>query len=332
VEPFDPTGPGSDVGAGHRETGEERPAAVRKRDLLRALMHDRVTLLAVTYLALLAFASLFAPFVAPYDPLAQNLGARVLPPLSPGVDGGFPHLLGTDELGRDLLSRLLHGGRVSVSVGLLGAVVSGSVGISLGLVAGYYRGKLDDLIMRAVDAMMALPTLVIALFILFLLGGGFVNLVLVLALTRWMIFARVTRGMALSHRESTFVAAARAVGSRDRRIITRHLLPNMASPLGVLFTLEVAVLILGEASLSFLGFGIQPPASSWGLMIGRGRDYLSSAWWLVTFPGLAIFLTTLSLNLVANWVRTISDPVQRWRWLRPRVPSSISEDPSEGRP
>lgn len=302
----------------------DRPARVAGRDVFRALLHDKVTLLAVVYLVVLAFAAVFSGFVAPFDPLEQNLANRVLPPLSPGPDGGFPHLLGTDELGRDLLSRLIFGGRVSVAVGLLGAVVSGTIGIGLGLIAGYFRGRVDGIVMRLADAMMSLPTLVLALFILFLLGGGFLNLVLVLALTRWMIFARVTRGMALSLRESAFVSAAQAVGSSHRKIILRHLLPNMASPLAVLFTLEVAVLILGEASLSFLGFGIQPPESSWGLMIGRGRNYLSSAWWIVTFPGLAILLTTLSLNLVATWTRTITDPIQRWRWLRPRSRASVA--------
>lgn len=301
-----------------------RPARVTGRDVFRALLHDKVTLLAVVYLVVLAFAAMFSGFVAPFDPLEQNLANRVLPPLSPGDDGGFPHLLGTDELGRDLLSRLVFGGRVSVAVGLLGAVVSGTIGISLGLMAGYFRGRVDGIVMRLADAMMSLPTLVLALFILFLLGGGFFNLVLVLALTRWMIFARVTRGMALSLRESAFVSAAHAVGSPHRKIILRHLLPNIASPLAVLFTLEVAVLILGEASLSFLGFGIQPPESSWGLMIGRGRNYLSSAWWIVTFPGLAILLTTLSLNLVATWARTITDPIQRWRWLQPRSQASVA--------
>lgn len=299
----------------------DRPARVGRRDVLRALLHDKVTLVAVMYLVVLAFAAMFSGFVAPYDPLEQNLANRVLPPLSAAPDGGFSHILGTDELGRDMLSRLVFGGRVSVAVGLLGAVVSGTVGITLGLLAGYFRGRVDGVVMRLADAMMSLPTLVLALFILFLLGGGFFNLVIVLALTRWMIFARVTRGMTLSLRESTFVSAAHAVGSPHHKIILRHLLPNMASPLAVLFTLEVAVLILGEASLSFLGFGIQPPESSWGLMIGRGRNYLSSAWWIVTFPGLAILLTTLSLNLVATWARTITDPIQRWRWLRPRYRS-----------
>jgi peptide/nickel transport system permease protein len=254
--------------------------------------------------------------LAPYDPLRQQLAMRNQPPLTPALnEGGFPHILGTDELGRDLFTRLIYGGQVSIAVGLIGAIIACVVGTGLGLLAGYYRGRVDNIVMRTVDAMAALPTLLIALFFLFVVGGGFWNLVIVLAVVRWRIFARVSRSMALSMREEAFVQAARAIGGTDSRIIFRHLLPNMMSPLLVLFTLEVAVLILAEAALSFLGFGIQPPDSSWGLMIARGREYLRSAWWLVTIPGLAIFATTLGLNLLAAWARAVTDPVQRWRWL-----------------
>ncbi|WP_439578560.1 ABC transporter permease [Elioraea sp.] len=290
-------------------------AVPRRSRYLRALLRDPLTLIAVLFLVALGLSALFAELVAPYDPIRQQLAMRNRPPLTPGLRGGVMHLLGTDELGRDLLSRLIFGGRVSLAVGLIGAAAAGVFGTALGLLAGYYRGRVDDVVMRLVDVMAALPTLLIALFFLFIIGGGFWNLVLVLAVVRWRIFARVARSMALSLREQTFILATRAVGATDGRIILRHLLPNMASPLIVLFTLEVAVLILAEAALSFLGFGIQPPASSWGLMIARGREYLTTAWWLVTLPGLAIFLTTLSLNLVAAWVRAVTDPVQRWRWL-----------------
>lgn len=286
------------------------------RRYARALMRDPSALLAVMFLAVVVIGSLLSDLVSPHDPMRQVLQLRNRPPLTPSVvPGGFPHLLGTDELGRDMLSRLIYGGQVSVAVGLIGASVAAVFGITVGVVAGFYRGWVDAFLMRAVDTMAALPTLLIALFILFVMGGGFWNLVLVLALVRWPIFARVSRGLTLSLRGSTFIQASRVVGATDVRILTRHLLPNMASPLMVLFTLEVAVLILAEAALSFLGFGIQPPGSSWGLMIARGREYITSAWWLVTMPGLAIFLTTLSLNLVAAWVRAVTDPVQRWRWL-----------------
>lgn len=292
-----------------------RAERIHARHYLRALAGEPVTLTAFVVLAVIVVAAAGADWLAPYDPLEMRLGRRNLPPLAPAPGGGFPHLFGTDELGRDFLSRLMHGGRISVLVGVLGALASGMIGITLGLIAGYYRGWVDDLIMRAVDTMLAVPTLLIALFVLFLAGGGIANLIIVLALVRWMIFCRVTRGMVLSLREQVYVTAARAVGCTDGRIMFRHLLPNMLSPLVVLFTLEVAILILAEAALSFLGFGVQPPDSSWGLMISRGREYLRTAWWLVTIPGLAIFCTTLSLNLIATWVRSVTDPVQRWRWL-----------------
>ncbi|MFN4128738.1 MAG: ABC transporter permease [Paracoccaceae bacterium] len=295
----------------------DRAASTTAGDYLRALMRDKVTAIAALFPLALLIAALGADFLAPRDPEAANLRARFVPPFGRAADGAF-YLLGTDELGRDLLSRLMHGARVSMSIGLLGAVCSGVIGITLGVVAGYYGGWLDDLLMRAVDGMLALPALLIALFILFVVGGGFGNLILIFTLLHWMIFARMARSLTLSYRENTYVTAARAVGASDSRIILTHLLPNMISPLLVLFTLEIAVLILSEASLSFLGFGVQPPQSSWGLMIARGREYISSAWWLVVLPGTAIFLAALSLNLVAAWARAITDPVQRWRWLTPK--------------
>lgn len=284
------------------------------RTIMAGLLRDPVTLFACLFLAFLAIVAVFAPWLVPHDPMAQSLALRNRPPLTPS-ENGFLHLLGTDALGRDLLSRLMMGAQVSVSIGVLGAVVSGSFGVIMGLIAGYYRGWADDLIMRFVDVMLGFPTLLVALFVLFVVGGGYVNLVLVLALTRWMIYARVTRGMTLALREEPFVDGARAVGAGDFRIITRHILPNLLAPLLVLATLEVARLILAESALSFLGFGIQPPASSWGLEVSGGRSYITTAWWLVSFSGAAIFLTALSLNLFATWLRALSDPVQRWRWL-----------------
>ena len=284
------------------------------RSIMAGLLRDKVTLFACVFLTLLGIVALFAPWLVPHDPMAQSLAMRNRPPMTPSANG-IPHLLGTDALGRDLLSRLMMGAQVSVSIGVLGAVVSGSFGVMMGLIAGYYRGWVDDLIMRIVDVMLGFPTLLVALFVLFVVGGGYVNLVLVLALTRWMIYARVTRGMTLSLREEPYVDGARAVGASDFRIITKHILPNLLSPVLVLATLEVARLILAESALSFLGFGIQPPSSSWGLEVSGGRSYIATAWWLVTFSGLVIFLTALSINLLATWLRALSDPVQRWRWL-----------------
>lgn len=308
-----------------QDADHDRAASLTTWAYVSALLRDRVAFVAALFLGLLLIAAAGADLLAPYDPNQANLRARFVPPLGTARDGGF-HLLGTDELGRDLFSRLMHGARVSMSIGLLGAFCSGLVGITLGVLAGFYRGLLEDLLMRAVDGMMALPSLLIALFILFVIGPGFGNLILIFTLLHWMVFARMARSLTLNHQQHTYITAARAIGASDARIILTHLLPNMVSPLIVLFTLEIAVLILSEASLSFLGFGVQAPQSSWGLMIARGREYISSAWWLVVMPGAAIFLTALALNLVAAWARAITDPVQRWRWLTPPRRTSQAED------
>ena len=294
--------------------------ASRLRIYGRALLQEKVTLVAFLFLLLLIVCAVFAPWVAPFDPNDQSLFMRNMPPLTMPEEGGaIPHLLGTDFLGRDELSRLIFGGRISLAVGLASVVVSGSIGTILGLLAGFYRGHVDDVIMRLVDVQMGFPSLLLALFVLYVLGGGVLNVILVLAVTRWMIYARVTRGLVFSYRENVFVEAARATGCTDGRIIFAHLLPNLLSPIIVLATLEVAYMILTEAALSFLGLGIQPPQSSWGLMLSQGRQYVTTAWWLVTFPGLAILVTALSLNLVATWARSATDPAQRWRYFQKQV-------------
>ncbi len=285
---------------------------------LRALTQDKVVLLAAVFVLVVFVAALGADYVTPHDPYAQVLRLRNKPPMTASLaEGAWPHILGTDPLGRDQLSRLIFGARISLSVGLASVVVSGSIGVLLGLLAGYYRKWVDDLIMRVVDLQMGFPSLMLALFVLYALGPGFMNVVIVLALTRWMVYARITRGMMLTLRESLFVEAARSIGASDRRIIFRHMLPNLFSPILVLATLEMATMILTEASLDFLGLGIQPPETSWGLMLAQGKEYLTSAWWLVMFPGLIILICTLGFNLLATWVRAVTDPVQSWRWLGP---------------
>ena len=290
----------------------------RSREIyIRALLHDKLAFAALIFLLILLFCTIFAGVVAPHDPERGGLMLRNKPPMTEAADGGFPHVLGTDALGRDQLSRLLYGARVSLSAGFASVFLSGTFGILLGLAAGFYRGVVDDVIMRFVDLQMGFPSLLMALLVLYVLGGGVWKVVLVLAVTRWMVYARVTRGLVMTYREYVFVEAARATGCSDKRIVFLHLLPNLLSPILVLATLEVGTMILTEASLSFLGLGIRPPQSSWGLMLAQGRGYVTSAWWLVTFPGVLILLTCLSLNLVATWVRAVTDPVTRWRFLAP---------------
>lgn len=259
--------------------------------------------LAVGVLTVIVVAAVFAPWLAPYDPQTQALTARFVPPFGHSRDGAF-YPLGTDTLGRDVLTLLLYGARVSVTVGLATVALSGTIGMTMGLIAGYFGKWPDAVIMRVVDLMLAFPSLLLALLFVFSVGGGFVTVILALALTRWMIFARVSRGLAISVKQEPFIAAATALGCSNMRILLVHVLPSVLAQLLVLATLEVGIAILAEASLSFLGLGVQPPGTSWGLMIAEGRPYLRQAWWVITFPGLLILLTSLSLNWIAAAGRT----------------------------
>lgn len=301
--------------------------AIWRQSLVQAFLSDRVTLASGVFLVVVLVAVIFAPLVSPHKYQEQQIRLRHLAPLSSGtaiikdttardVTEERYYLLGTDHLGRDMVSRLIHGGRISISVGVLGVLVSGSIGIFLGLVAGYYRGTIDDVIMRVVDIFMSIPLLFLALMVLFILGPSFTNIIIVFAVARWMLYCRITRGVVMSLREQTFVEAARAIGCSDQRVIGRHILPNLITPLLTIAALEVPRNILTESALSFLGFGIQPPESSWGLMLASGRQYITSAWWIVVIPGMAIFLTALAFNLFGVWLRAVSDPLQRWRWLK----------------
>ncbi len=254
--------------------------------------------LSVGCLAAIIVAAILAPWIAPYPPEQQSLLARFVPPLGTAKDGSF-HLLGTDTLGRDVLSLVLYGARVSVAVGLATVALSGTIGITLGVLAGYFGRSVDAVIMRVVDLMLAFPSLLLALLFVFSIGGGFVTVVFALALTRWMVFARVARGLALSTKQESFISAARALGCGNLRVLLAHMLPNILPQLLVLATLEIGIAILAEASLSFLGLGVQPPGTSWGLMIAEGRPYMRTAWWVVTIPGLFILATSLSLNWIA---------------------------------
>jgi peptide/nickel transport system permease protein len=278
------------------------------RSVATFFIREAVASIALVFLLLVAIAAIAGTLVAPYDPDAIDLSLRNMPPGTSGALGGIPHFFGTDALGRDLLSRLIVGARVSMAVGILSVFLSGIIGVLLGLIAGYFRGKIDEIIMRLVDLQMSVPSLLIALLILYVFGGSLINVIVVLALMRWMVYARLTRGLMLSLREELFVDAARSIGNGNFRIVFKHMLPNLMAPLMILATLEVATVMLAESSLSFLGLGIQPPDTSWGQILASGREYLNTAWWLVTLPGLAILFTTLSFNILANSLRERTNP------------------------
>ena len=247
--------------------------------------------------------AVFAPALAPGDPIKNSLLDRLTPPT-----WGREHPLGTDTLGRDVASRLLHGARVSLVVGFSAVLLAGVAGVVLGLVSGWYRGWLDDVVMRVGDVQLAFPVLVLAVAVLAVLGASVVNLILVLGVTGWITYARIVRGEVLTLRERDFVAAAKALGADDAWILRRHLLPNVLPPITVVATFSVARTIIAEASLSFLGLGIPAPEPSWGAMLDEGRNYITTGWWLALFPGLAILLLVLGINLVGDWLRDVLDP------------------------
>jgi peptide/nickel transport system permease protein len=261
----------------------------------------------ITVLLLMGSAALAAPQIAPWDPGRQMLTKRLRPPAWQ-ARGLWEHPLGTDHLGRDILSRIVHGGRISLGVGLSAVTLSCLIGVSLGLLAGFYGGRADALIMRVVDVFLAIPYILLAMGVVFALGPSLLNVILVMAVTRWVQFARIVRADVLSIREREFVSGARARGNRSGRLLLRHVLPNALTPIIVVATLELAFMIIYESALSFLGLGVQPPTPTWGWMLADGRNYLATAWWLATLPGLAIMLTVLAVNLLGDWLRDTLDP------------------------
>ncbi len=263
----------------------------------------------------LIVTALFSPQVAPHNPIRERLLDRLLPPAW-DQDGDWHYVLGTDHLGRDLLSRIIFGSRVSLAVGVAAVVVGGALGISLGVTAGFFGGRLDEVIMALADMQLAFPTILLAIAIIAVLGPSFANLVVVIGISGWVTYARIARGQVLSLREKEFVEAIRAQGGNQFRIIIRHILPNILSPLIVVATLDLARTIILESTLSFLGLGIQPPTPSWGGMLSDGREYLLSAWWIATFPGVALMLTALSFNRLGDWIRDLADPRLRRTELR----------------
>ncbi|MFE8103555.1 ABC transporter permease [Brenneria goodwinii] len=268
-------------------------------------------LIVALILAVIVLLAIFAPWIAPMDPARQNLLARLRPP---GFEArGITFWLGTDDLGRDLLSRTLYGASVSLSVAVLSVVVSTLVGVTLGMIAGWFRGAVEALIMRLVDIMMSIPAILLAVLTVAVLGPGFLKLVLVLALTRWPRYTRVAYAQTLQVANLPFIKASELAGAGAARILLRHVLPNIAGPLLIVATAEFGLMILMEAGLSFLGLGIQPPASSWGSIMSVGRQYIERAWWIVAFPGACLFLLVFSVNVLGDWLRDRLDPRSRIR-------------------
>ncbi len=308
--------PGESIAAPQAADQPQRRQRSAWRQARTSLVKARWPLIAIAFLILLVLCALFANVLAPADPNRQNLILRLQPPMSEVQISGkpFTFVLGSDGLGRDVLSRLIYGARVSLLVGMTAVLLGGFLGILLGVLGGYYGGFLDDVIMRLVDIQLAFPFILLAIMVLVILGPGLVNLVIVLAIGQWVVYARIARGETISQKRRDYVDSARAVGVSNGRILSRAILPNILAPLVVIASFNVAAVILSEAALSFLGLGVPPEVPTWGGMLAESRDQLLGGyWWLAVFPGVAIMLTVLSLNILGDWTRDFLDPRLRGR-------------------
>ncbi len=277
------------------------------RKFFQSLVRVKPALFGAIFLVSLTFTALVAPILAPSDPTKVDVRLRLRPPF--WMEGGeVKRLLGTDNLGRDIFSRLIYGSRVSILVGLSSVAVSGVIGVVLGLFAGYFRGKIDDFIMGFAEIQLAFPFILLAITIMAVVGPGLMNTIVVLGVSRWVAYGRIVRGQVLAAREMEYVEAARALGYPVRRVLFSQILPNLTSPLIIIGSFAVAGNIISEASLSFLGLGVPPSIVTWGGMLAEGKEYLRVSWWMATFPGLAIMFTVLSINLIGDWLRDYFDP------------------------
>lgn len=271
------------------------------------LRKSPVGLTGAIILVAVLLVAIFAPQLAPHDPNAKDPKLRLKPPawVEGSVEG---HVLGTDTLGRDILSRVVYGARVSVSVGVAAVALAGFIGITLGLITGYFGGVIDKALMRFTDAFLAIPGLLLTMLVVGITGPGLYTLIGVLGVTRWVTYARVVRGETLALREREYVQAARALGQTNFWILLKHILPNVRGSIIVLATLNVATVILAESGLSFLGLGVPPTNATWGGILSDGRNYITHAWWVATFPGIAISLTVLGITFLGDWLRDYFDP------------------------
>jgi peptide/nickel transport system permease protein len=276
-------------------------AAPPRRQIARRLLQEPATVAGLILLVIFIVLALVAAWLSPYDPLFQNISAGLTPP-----SRAYP--LGTDKLGRDLLSRMLHGARISLSVGLLVVLSAGGFGALVGMVAGYLRGWVDEALMRVTDIFFAFPSLILAMAIAGALGPSLQNALIAVALVSWPVYARLIRSQVLGLREQEFVQAARAIGVAGWRILLGHLLPNTMAPLLVQASFDMGATILAVAGLSFIGFGAQPPTPEWGVMISEGRNYITTQWWLTAVPAAGILLLVAAFNLVGDGLRDVLDP------------------------
>ncbi len=287
----------------------------------RSLRRGRLGLVGLVILLAITLAAIAAPWIAPHDPYQGSLAvSRLCPAFTtcPNLAGSFAqtgpttgsieYLLGTDVNGRDILSRIIYAARISLIVGVSAVAIGGGVGVLAGLLCGYYGGPLDALVMRLADVQLAFPFILLAIAVVAVLGGGLLNVIIVLGIGSWVPYARIVRGQVLSAKNQEYVIAAQAIGARDPAILFRQILPNVITPAIIIGTFGVAAAIIGEATLSYLGVGIHAPTPTWGNMLADGRAYVASAWWLATFPGIAIVLTVLSINVIGDWLRDFLDP------------------------
>ncbi len=274
---------------------------------IKMLFKRKTALIGSIIVLIVIISALLAPFISPYDPNESDLSKRLLPP-SWEERGSQENILGTDHLGRDILSRIIYGTRISLIVGIVTVLISGIFGTILGLIGGYYRGFIDSFLMRLTEIQLAFPFILLALAIMAVLGPGLKNVILVLSITGWVMYTRLVRGEVLLIRELEYVKATKALGQKSRKIIFRHILPNVFPTIIVVGTLRIANMIIAEASLTFLGLGVESSIPTWGSMLADGRDYITSAWWVAAFPGIAIMLTVLGINLLGDWLRDVLDP------------------------
>ena len=267
----------------------------------------QIPIIPILLLLPVIICGIFGPLFYPHDPTTMNLSMSLRPP--GWVTGGdWSYFLGTDNMGRDLLSRLIEGARISLMVAVFGVGIAGFFGVAMGMIAGYFEGKVDNVIMRIVDTQMSIPAILLIILLAAVLGGGLATIVIAVSLVFWTTYARVIRGETLSIKQRDFVALAKVTGCRDRRILRKHIFPNLVNTVMVLATLQLGRAIIIEAGITFLGLGIQPPATAWGLIISDGRIYMSTAWWVPTFAGIAIMITVLGANLFGDWLRDKLDP------------------------